>query len=115
MATFSQAQTQIASRLAPLYQRLTEAQVDAYLVPSSDTHLNEYVPEYQRRRAAISGFTGSAGALLIGPDRPTLFTDRRYTLQSREEAQGARVRISRGALDSANAAGCMRLLDSHYD
>jgi len=41
-------------RLAALFQRLAEHQVDAYLVPSSDAHLNEYVPIYQRRRCAIT-------------------------------------------------------------
>ena len=57
-----------ATRLAALFQRLAENQVDAYLVLSSDAHLNEYGPIYQRRRAAITGFTGSAGAARIGKD-----------------------------------------------
>ncbi len=48
----------LATRLAALFQRLAEHQVDAYLVPSSDAHLNEYVPIYQRRRAAITVLPG---------------------------------------------------------
>jgi Xaa-Pro aminopeptidase len=49
----------------------------------------------------LSGFSGSAGALLVEPGRVTLFTDSRYTTQAREEARGARVRITRGALLTA--------------
>ncbi|MBI3799993.1 MAG: aminopeptidase P family N-terminal domain-containing protein [Deltaproteobacteria bacterium] len=85
MATLSPAQTPLAARLAALCQRLAEVQVDAYLVPSSDTHLNEYVPAYQRRRAAISGFTGSAGDALICPDGSHLFVDSRYHVQAEHE------------------------------
>ena len=59
---------QISTRLDALYQLMKEAGVDAYLVPSSDAHLNEYVPEYSRRRMAITGFRGSAGDAIICPD-----------------------------------------------
>ncbi len=93
MATFSQATTQIASRLAALYRCLAEAQVDAYLVPSSDTHLNEYVPAYQRRRAAISGFTGSAGDALICPGGSHLFVDSRYHVQAEHEVDPTLFRV----------------------
>ena len=62
----------LATRLAALLQRLAEYQVDAYLVPSLDAHLNEYVPIYQRRRAAITGFTGSAGDALLCPSLPEI-------------------------------------------
>ncbi len=72
-------------RLAALFQRLAEHQVDAYLVPSSDAHLNEYVPIYQRRRAAITGFTGSAGDTLLCPEGSHLFVDSRYYLQADQE------------------------------
>ena len=85
MSTLSPARTPLAARLATLCQRLAEVQVDAYLVPSSDTHLNEYVPAYQRRRAAISGFTGSAGDALICPGGSHLFVDSRYHVQAEHE------------------------------
>ncbi|HJY82067.1 MAG TPA: M24 family metallopeptidase [Candidatus Binatia bacterium] len=93
MATLSPAKTLIASRLATLSRRLAEAQVDAYLVPSSDTHLNEYVPAYQRRRAAISGFTGSAGDALICPGGSHLFVDSRYHVQAEHEVDPTLFRV----------------------
>ncbi|HJY81224.1 MAG TPA: M24 family metallopeptidase [Candidatus Binatia bacterium] len=93
MAILSHANTQIATRLAALYPRLVEAQVDAYLVPSSDTHLNEYVPAYQRRRAVISGFTGSAGDALICPGGSHLFVDSRYHVQAEHEVDPTLFRV----------------------
>src|SRR5438128_12659539 len=80
-------------RLAALFQRLAEHQVDAYLVPSSDAHLNEYVPIYQRRRAAITGFTGSAGDALLCPECSHLCVDSRYYLQADQAADRAYFRV----------------------
>ena len=73
-------------RIELVCQRLAEAGAEALLV----THLPNVF--------YLCGFSGSAGALLVEPGRVSLFTDGRYILQSREEAKGARVRISRGPL-----------------
>ncbi len=73
-------------RIRSVRQLIAERDADALLI----THLPNVF--------YLSGFSGSAGALLIEPDRVTLFTDGRYTIQAREEAQEARVRISRGPL-----------------
>ena len=48
--TMADAKQTLSNRLAKLHRRMEEAQVDAYLVLSSDAHLNEYVPEYTRRQ-----------------------------------------------------------------
>ena len=73
-------------RIEQLRRRLTDAGAEAMLV----THLPNIL--------YLSGFSGSAGALLVQPTRVTLFTDGRYIAQSREEAREARVRICRGPL-----------------
>ncbi len=86
-------QEQIARRVRALCERLAQSRVDAYLVPSSDTHLNEYVPAYQQRRAAITGFTGSAGDALICPEKSHLFVDSRYHLQAEREVDPALFRV----------------------
>ena len=86
---------QIAGRLNAMYQRMKEAQVDLYLVPSSDAHLNEYVPEYSRRRAAVTGFTGSAGDAIISPHGNHIFVDSRYHLQADEEVDLNSFRVHR--------------------
>src|SRR2546428_2632793 len=98
----SDAQPRLATRLAVLFQRLAESQVDAYLVLSSDAHLNEYVPIYQRRRAAITGFTGSAGDALLCPEGSHLFFDSRYYLQADQEVDAAHFRVHKVGMEGAH-------------
>ena len=98
----SDRQHRLATRLAALFQRLAEHQVDAYLVLSSDAHLNEYVPIYQRRRAAISGFTGSAGDALLCPEGSHLFVDSRYYLQADQEVDPAYFRVHKLGMEGAH-------------
>lgn len=57
----------------------------AYLVPSSDPHQNEYVPEFWQRRKFISGFTGSAGEACITLEKAGLWTDSRYFIQAEDQ------------------------------
>ena len=92
----------LATRLAALFQRLAEHQVDAYLVLSADAHLNEYVPIYQRRRAAITGFTGSAGDALLCPEGSHLFVDSRYYLQADQEVDPAYFRVHKLGMEGAH-------------
>src|SRR5215831_17232592 len=82
-----------ATRLAALFQRLAEHQVDAYLVCCLLPEKNEYVPIYQRRRAAITSFTGSAGDALLCPEGSHLFVDSRYYLQADQEVDPAYFRV----------------------
>ena len=84
---------QLTSRLDALHRHMREARIDAYLVPSSDAHLNEYVPEYARRRMAITGFKGSAGDAIICPGGNHLFVDSRYYLQADEEVDLSKFRV----------------------
>jgi Xaa-Pro aminopeptidase len=86
-------QAQLSSRLDALYQLMKEAQIDVYLVLSSDNHLNEYTPEYSRRRTAITGFRGSAGDALICPEGNHLFVDSRYYIQADDEVDLTKFRI----------------------
>jgi Xaa-Pro aminopeptidase len=89
----------ISPRLAALFRRVAEDRVDAYLVPSSDAHLNEYVPAYLRRRAAISGFTGSTGEALLCPEGSHVFVDSRYYLQAEQEVDTSRFRVHKIGLE----------------
>jgi len=86
-------QAQLSDRLDALYQLMKEAQIDVYLVLSSDNHLNEYTPEYSRRRTAITGFRGSAGDALICPEGNHLFVDSRYYIQADDEVDATKFRI----------------------
>ncbi|KAL1922548.1 uncharacterized protein VTP21DRAFT_10087 [Calcarisporiella thermophila] len=65
-----------------------EHNVQAYVIPSEDAHQSEYSAECDRRRAFISGFTGSAGTAVVTTDQAALFTDGRYHLQASMELDG---------------------------
>lgn len=59
--------------------------LDAYLVPGTDPHQDEYIPDFWQRRKFISGFRGSAGDIAITHSKAGLWTDSRYFLQAEQE------------------------------
>lgn len=67
--------------LLALRNAMERAGVDAYVVPTDDFHGSEYVGDYFKCRAYVSGFTGSAGTLVVTTDWAGLWTDGRYFLQ----------------------------------
>ncbi|MDF1759274.1 MAG: aminopeptidase P family protein [Coxiellaceae bacterium] len=79
------ATTTTVDKLTALRQQMADYNLDFYYVPSSDAHQDEYVPEVWQRRQWISGFTGSAGDVLVGKDEAYLWTDGRYVLQAEQE------------------------------
>lgn len=62
--------------------------IDAYLIPTTDFHGSEYVNDYFKCRRYVSGFTGSAGTLLITQSEAWLWTDGRYFLQAADQLAG---------------------------
>jgi len=63
--------------------------IDIYLIPSSDPHQNEYLPEHYRCIEFASGFTGSAGVLVITQDFAGLWTDSRYFIQAEQQLKNS--------------------------
>ncbi|HOX24816.1 MAG TPA: aminopeptidase P family protein [Candidatus Krumholzibacteria bacterium] len=76
------------AKLKALRDLMKQQQVAAYYVPSADPHLSEYLPECWKRRAWLSGFTGSAGELLVGARDAALWTDGRYFYQASLQLAG---------------------------
>ncbi|MDB5540138.1 MAG: Xaa-Pro aminopeptidase [Devosia sp.] len=72
----------VAPRLRALRAQMREAGVDAFLVPRTDAHRGEMVPESEARLAYVTSFTGSAGLAIVGSRKAALFVDGRYTLQA---------------------------------
>ena len=62
--------------------------MDAYIIPTGDYHNSEYVGDYFKSREFLSGFTGSAGTLLVTKDHAYLWTDGRYFIQAAKELEG---------------------------
>ncbi|MBN9048659.1 MAG: aminopeptidase P family protein [Rhizobiales bacterium] len=77
--------TQIAPRVAALRAELQRRGVDGFIVPRADRQQNEYVAPADERLAWLTGFTGSAGAAIVLPDRAALFVDGRYQVQAPEQ------------------------------
>lgn len=70
------------TRLSQLRQSMREHQISAWIVPSADPHLSEYLPEYWQQRVWLSGFTGSVGTVVVTADFAGLWVDSRYWEQA---------------------------------
>lgn len=77
----------IQERLQNLRAKMQENGVQAYIIPTSDFHETEYVSDYFACRKYISGFTGSAGTLVVLTDQAGLWTDGRYFIQAQAQLQ----------------------------
>ncbi len=87
------AQTLIPHRLHHARAALADLAMDAYLVPTSDPHLSEYLPAHWQGREWLSGFTGSAGTLVFTATHAALFTDSRYWTQAQTELDGSGIAL----------------------
>lgn len=74
--------------LQNLRREMAQYGIDTYIVLSEDAHQSEYVAPYWRARAFVSGFTGSAGTLVVTRDKAALWTDGRYFLQGAAQLEG---------------------------
>ena len=77
---------QALDRLAKLRAAMENLGIDAVIIPTADPHLSEYVPAHWSLRAALSGFTGSAGMLLVSAEDAALIADSRYWEQAEKQA-----------------------------
>jgi Xaa-Pro aminopeptidase len=80
-------------RIQRVQDELAAAGAHALLVPSSDPHLSEYLPERWQGRVWLSGFTGSMGTLVVTLDRAALFADSRYWTQAEAELAGTGIEL----------------------
>jgi Xaa-Pro aminopeptidase len=85
----------ISAKLSNLRSLLINNQFDAYFIPAVDEHLNVSMPAAKQRRAWISGFTGSAGDLLVGTQQSWLFVDSRYHEQAELQIDSSLINISK--------------------
>jgi Xaa-Pro aminopeptidase len=88
----------IQGRAEALRNLMRERGIAAYLVPSTDAHQSEYVPAWWRRREWISGFTGSAGDVVITLNEAWLWTDSRYYLQASEQLEGSGFQLMKSGM-----------------
>lgn len=75
----------INSRVNNLRKVMRDKEIDAYIILTGDPHQSEYIPEYYKSRQWMSGFTGSAGTIVITNDEALFWTDGRYHIQAENE------------------------------
>ena len=98
-----------AEKLTALRRAMARRGLAAYLVLTDDFHASEYVGDYFKAREYLSGFTGSAGTLLILPSRALLWTDGRYFLQAESQLAGSGIELMRmGQTSRRSSASCSR-------
>ena len=83
----------IKERIHALRMTFRPNNIKAFIIPSTDPHLSEYVAPYWMSREWISGFTGSAGTAVILMDKAGLWADSRYFLQAEKELEGSGITL----------------------
>ncbi|MCX2741179.1 aminopeptidase P family protein [Pontibacter anaerobius] len=88
-------------RLAAIRSQMKGEGVSAYIIPSADPHISEYVPDRYKCIEFASGFTGSAGTLVITEDTAHLWTDARYFVQANEQLEGTGFELAKLRVQNA--------------
>ena len=83
----------INQRITKLRQLMKERGIDLYIIPTSDFHQSEYVGSYFEARHYMSGFSGSAGTLIVRQEEAYLWTDGRYFIQAEKELAGSCIQL----------------------
>ncbi len=89
----------INNRIANLRNELHKQQLDAIIIPTADPHLSEYLPSHWQLREWLSGFTGSAGTLVVTTARlgeyAYLWADSRYWVQAEQELADSEIQLQK--------------------
>ena len=91
---------QVKYRIAVLRRQMCDAGVDAVIIPQTDPHQSEYLASHWQVRRYLSGFTGSAGSLVVTVDEALLWTDSRYFIQAAAQLDGSGVQLMKDGLPS---------------
>ncbi len=89
----------VRERIERLRNKMIEKGIDAYIIPTSDPHQSEYVEKFYKTREYISGFTGSAGTVVVTRNKAGLWTDGRYFIQAANELKGSGIDLYKVGLD----------------
>ena len=86
---------QVTEKIAAFRARMKDENFAAVIVPTADSHASEYIADYFKTRQWLSGFTGSAGTLVIGEKEAALFVDGRYFIQAERQIAGSGITLMR--------------------
>ncbi|MCB0252929.1 MAG: aminopeptidase P family protein [Anaerolineae bacterium] len=85
-------------KIAALRRSMRVHGIDAWIVPTADPHQSEYIADRWKTRAWLSGFTGSAGTLVVAQDAAGLWTDARYHIRAAQDLAGTSIKLFRDKL-----------------
>ncbi len=77
------------THLTALRSQMTDNYIDMYIIPTSDFHSSEYVGDYFKSRAFVTGFSGSAGVAVVTKEQAYLWTDGRYFIQAERQIKNS--------------------------
>lgn len=103
----------ISERILALRQVLKAKSIHAFIIPSTDPHLSEYVAPHWEAREWISGFTGSAGTIVVTESEAGLWTDSRYFLQAARQLEGTGITLYKEMLPETPSI--TEFLSKHLD
>jgi Xaa-Pro aminopeptidase len=83
----------IREKIEGLRQLMKQNNLEAYIIPSFDAHQSEYVAAHWKSREWISGFTGSAGTVVVTLEDAGLWADGRYYIQAENQLKGSGIRL----------------------
>ncbi|MDR1985166.1 MAG: aminopeptidase P family protein [Prevotellaceae bacterium] len=86
------------TNIEKLREYMRKEKIDAFIIPSNDPHFSEYVANYWKCREWISGFTGSAGTVVVTNNKAALWTDSRYFLQAENQLKNSEVELKKAGL-----------------
>lgn len=89
---------EIAKRLTALRDAMKQAGIAAIIIPQTDPHQSEYLADHWQARRYFSGFTGSAGSLVVTADSALLWTDSRYFIQAAAQLDGTGIELMKEGL-----------------
>lgn len=86
---------QVTEKIAAFRARMKDENFAAVIVPTADSHASEYIADHFKTRQWLSGFTGSAGTLVVGEKEAALFVDGRYFIQAEQQIAGSGITLMR--------------------
>ena len=89
---------EINLRIEALRAAMSAAGIDAVIIPQTDPHQSEYLADHWQVRRWLSGFTGSAGSLVVTADKALLWTDSRYFIQAADQLDGTGIALMKDGL-----------------
>lgn len=85
-------------RISALQKIMSENNIAVAIIPQSDPHQSEYIADHWQVRRWLSGFTGSAGTLVVTNSEALLWTDSRYFIQATDQLNGTGIKLMKDGL-----------------